>query len=594
MSALHQVPDQHMNPCVPTDEIQYLGQYRVNRRGKSELRKLARRSGIVIDWSNFKLLEEDFDLVPEKDNKSVWTPRAILEGLSRYTCEVPTSLVQRIEAISTWGGTAATNTREADQATYRKGAPALPADSSTTGTISDAGSGRSEPSMGEEPFSGGRGACLPMVRGRGRRGIFAHDWDPAIYERAFNAAFREAGRGARRFSPLAPAEVLDDHVHRTSYAGLPYLCRNDDVDRSVILGEVDLILRTGKSIPPTLVGKRTSHGLDRPKSRLVWMAPLAATVLDTCLAKGLSSTVQARNCFAYRSSFRQVGSRIVDMQSKRRFVYGLDFSGFDASLNAKLIEDAFSILRSHLELDAMWAKYWRRMVDNFIHTRIVLPDGSIWQVHRGVPSGSAFTSLVDSVCNLIIVNYIWIKLTGRAPRSSEVNILGDDSVVASDWYLDRRDIESAALDLGMILSVDKSRRVRLGERVPFLGHEWKCGQPHRNERDIAVRLAFPERYTELLKDDRYSLYRMFSMAGDSVEGLEIFYKYVPWLSDNLDQIVRDVMFNYDVQSLLRDMSDRELLRALPGRTEFRVRVEGADYGVYREFSPKLIHVGRIT
>jgi hypothetical protein len=342
------------------------------------------------------------------------------------------------------------------------------------------------------------------------------------------------------------------------------------------------------------VGKRTQHGLGRPKSRLVWMAPLASTVLDTCLSKRVSEGIQRRNCFAYRASFREVGSRIVDMQSSRRFVYGLDFSAFDASLNAKLIRDAFAILRSHLELDAIWSRYWTRMVENFIHTRIVLPDGSTWQVQRGVPSGSAFTSLVDSVCNLIVINYIWIKLTNSVPRSRDVNVLGDDSVIASNWYLSMSDIQSAAMDLGMVLSVEKSRRVRLGERVPYLGHEWKCGLPHRNERDIAVRLAFPERYTSLLKDERYSLYRMFSMAGDSVEGLEIFYRYVPWLSDDLDQIVRDVMFNYSVQSLLRDMSDRELLRALPGRTEFRVRVEGADLGVQRQFSPKLLHIGRIT
>jgi hypothetical protein len=325
------------------------------------------------------------------------------------------------------------------------------------------------------------------------------------------------------------------------------------------------------------------------------MAPLATTVLATQYSKPCYEGVVGRKCFAFGQTYRSIGAMISAMQSRRKHVYGLDFSGFDSSIPAKLIDDAFGILKTHLSLDDADKRVMDMLVSDFIHTRIVLPDGTMWRVHRGVPSGSAFTSLVDSVCNLIVLQYCWIKLTGHELDEDDICVLGDDSVVASNYYLSMDEIASAASDLGMVLSTDrnKSERVRLGQSVPFLGHRWKCGAPRRDPVDIAKRLAFPERWNRFLRDKRYSLLRMYSMTADSDDAYYLFFEVTEWTSEYLDEIVLDEIFRTDLPSLMPEMSRKELAGALPGRHEFRGRVEGSlSYEIEPWSNLRLIFVGR--
>jgi len=109
------------------------------------------------------------------------------------------------------------------------------------------------------------------------------------------------------------------------------------------------------------------------------------------------------------------GAIVSELETRFQYVYSLDFSKFDSTVPARMIDDAFRVARTHLDLDSKEMDVWRRYVNDFIHSRIIAPDGNVYQKHKGVPSGSAFTSVIDSIVNLILVSYMWHRLTGHEP-----------------------------------------------------------------------------------------------------------------------------------------------------------------------------------
>jgi hypothetical protein len=237
-----------------------------------------------------------------------------------------------------------------------------------------------------------------------------------------------------------------------------------------------------------------------------------------------------------------------------------------------MIDDAFGICRTHLELTDDESDLWKRYISDFIHSRIILPTADVYQTHRGVPSGSAFTSIIGSIVNLILTNFIWIRTTGNAPREDRVLILGDDVVVATDSYVPLSELASAASELGFTLSPEKSSVVDTHKpmhgpydnRVHFLGHYWVNGVPRRPVFEILQRMAYPERHARRTKNE--SIIRMISYLADCRESWGVLLNLNPQqniivaVMDYLDQVSDE-----DVEVLVSD---------LPGRLRYQIAVEG--------------------
>jgi len=228
------------------------------------------------------------------------------------------------------------------------------------------------------------------------------------------------------------------------------------------------------------------------------MAPLPTSIVGSAFSKRVHSELERKRPFAIGLRSVEKGALVAELQSRFRYVYSLDYSAFDSSAPAFMLDDVFRVLRTHLELDEQERDVWERYVSDFIHSRIITPDGTVFQKHRGIPSGSAFTSIVGSVLNLLLVNYVWIRATGSAMKSDRALIQGDDVIFASDSRLELGKLASYAAELGFIVSAEKSSVTDshreapspFENRVHFLGHYWHKGWAHRPKLEILQRMVF--------------------------------------------------------------------------------------------------------
>jgi len=241
-----------------------------------------------------------------------------------------------------------------------------------------------------------------------------------------------------------------------------------------------------------------------------------------------------------------------------------------------MIDDAFGILSTHLDMTSEEEILFKRIQNDFIHSRLITPDGEVYQVHKGVPSGNPFTSLIGSMVNLILAQYMWIRITGKALPVDRVLILGDDVVIGSDSYIPLSKLASSSAELGFTLSVEKSKvghsyRERddqnpLENGVHFLGHTEVAGRLRRSEKEVVQRMVYPERHKK--RSTKESMLRFYSYIPDSLEG------FVLWrlAYDNPDIMV-------SVQQALRDIGTGVDLASydLPGRLRMLLEIQDENF-----------------
>lgn len=226
--------------------------------------------------------------------------------------------------------------------------------------------------------------------------------------------------------------------------------------------------------------------VDDPKTRLVWGFPFHQTLIEGMYAEPL---IAAYNKLTNGVMTIGKGSLTIAARMNTCLLSGsvncVDFSQFDSSISETLIRDAFDILFSQFE-DV--GRTHRRLIEEyFINTPIATPNGEIYRKSHGVPSGSYFTQLVDSVVNCIAVHYICHR---QDEYPQELQVLGDDSIFSTNKKLDPSWSVKIAAELGLIVNAEKSD---FDTRMPrYLGHYYSKGRLARPKEETIARLLFLE------------------------------------------------------------------------------------------------------
>lgn len=257
------------------------------------------------------------------------------------------------------------------------------------------------------------------------------------------------------------------------------------------------------------------------KSRLIWGYPMSMTLLEGTFAKPLLGILTGMNTpMAYKLTNKTLGLKMLSAVQSKKWYYSLDASQFDSSIQKIMIQVAFSIIGTHFDLEAAYddantvGEVLKIVEDYFIHTPIVMPSrsdskksqGTLYLGKKhGVPSGSYFTQLVDSIVNIIVLGTLASKF-GFYVSEKEVFVLGDDLLFFTNTHLDVAKLALYAKStFGMNFNKEKSQHGLSKDKIPFLGRDWVKGVPYRETTKAIKKLLYPESYRKYSKEGKESV-----------------------------------------------------------------------------------------
>lgn len=246
------------------------------------------------------------------------------------------------------------------------------------------------------------------------------------------------------------------------------------------------------------------------KSRLVWGYPMSMTLLEGSVARPILAQFKGgTTSMAFALTNKTLGAKILSAANGRKYWYSLDASQFDATIQAPIIKTAFNILRTWYDMEAVYhndttvGEVFDIIEDYFIRTPIVMPTGDkpvrgqgilhIGKRH-GVPSGSYFTQIVDSIANIIVLGTLSSRF-GFIVDMDTSFVLGDDLLFFTNTSVKLKELATyASKTFGMKFNPIKSKVGTTKEDVPFLGRIWRRGIPTRDTIEAIDKMLWPENY----------------------------------------------------------------------------------------------------
>lgn len=256
---------------------------------------------------------------------------------------------------------------------------------------------------------------------------------------------------------------------------------------------------------PCLATTRTQE--EKP-GRLVWAYPLMMTILEGVIARPLLDYFKANlntpMAFGMRSSY--IGMQMRNAVAHNCHYVSMDASRFDSTIQAGVIKHAFNCLRTWFDLSDEVGFGWKVgdifdiVEDYFIHTPIVMPSPEGPKLYtgkrHGVPSGSYFTQVVDSIANVAMIGTLDF-LFKLGIRTSEIFVLGDDMLFFSKK---KPNLDAYAQALSsryfMVINSKKSESGSANGPIKFLGRVWINGLPTREFSQVKQRAVSFERYRD--------------------------------------------------------------------------------------------------
>lgn len=291
---------------------------------------------------------------------------------------------------------------------------------------------------------------------------------------------------------LRKVDELQKAIKMEKFSGLPMMTKKSE-DFIYALDRESQVIKGKKSPSPCLAGKRTQRG---NKSRLVWMYPLEMTLMEARFARPVIDIyLDRRTTMAFGMKKFEIGALVdsICYRQQGKTPVAVDYSKYDSSIPSYLIKQAFKILGTWFTQQDKDELGFKIIENYFLHTPIVMMDGKLYTGKKhGVPSGSYFTQIIDSIVNTMLIGALssnqklgitWTKFL----------VLGDDVIMA----VKDPDLNAMAEFLarfGIILNTEKTVL-----SAHFLGAEWKYGKPHRQFGEILAAAAQPESFKQMGK-----------------------------------------------------------------------------------------------
>lgn len=387
---------------------------------------------------------------------------------------------------------------------------------------------------------------------------YATDWSSYEYmDAALQYGFRKAykifakPKGEEKLRTLSDSEVVTKALKLTKSSGLPLMTSKRD--SLVYSFNRESQIRRGLKAPnPCVAYKRTQAN---NKTRLVWGYPLEMTIMEARFARPLIERFKdSATPMAFGMSKCELGAKLHRYFSDADgTTVCLDYSKYDTTLSAVMIKQAFRILATWFSEEERTMLGWDTIVRYFISTPIVMPDGHLYTgKNHGVPSGSYFTQMIDSIVNVAIVYSLKFECKIKFdPRS--LYVLGDDVILQVRTKVELEKWAKALSRRGLILHGDE--KTVIGQ-AHFLGAVWTKGKPDAPIGELVNKACFPEKFRDYQGEpDTGAVNVLRSYASSYLSA----YRFIPVFRANMRMVdFPDLRVESDFQSKYMSGSDKFL------------------------------------
>jgi hypothetical protein len=138
-----------------------------------------------------------------------------------------------------------------------------------------------------------------------------------------------------------------------------------------------------------------------------------------------------------------------------------DWSLFDTTTIRKAIIVAFQVCRNcFAEEDSNIDKLFYYFCSGFLHKYVLMPDGNLFKFSKGTPSGSCWTSVINGIVNLLLLEHTVDKYLKDSKTDAKFKcmVAGDDTVINFNRFIkfDKDLYEKLTLtETGMTIVVEK-------------------------------------------------------------------------------------------------------------------------------------------
>lgn len=253
---------------------------------------------------------------------------------------------------------------------------------------------------------------------------------------------------------------------------------------------------------PILVGFRTQASGEfeddgtetntcKHKTRVVCMVDLMQIILELKYAKPVQQLMANSVLYAGGKNPQQISTIINNAKVRNQTWWSIDYSGYDMTISSWLIEDAFDVLKSIFK--RVDDDEWEIIVKDFIHKDFIVNEGIV-HADKGVPSGSMFTQIIDSIVNCIVVMTYFNSIHAKC----EMIAMGDDNLIFCNLPVSQlEDLSSyLAKNFGLETSAAKSSKGTRRDTPEFLSRFWRVDGQWRHPKLLISRMLFPERFRD--------------------------------------------------------------------------------------------------
>lgn len=318
--------------------------------------------------------------------------------------------------------------------------------------------------------------------------------------------FRKSGH-LKPLSYRCDRDIVDAIPKKDTHSGWTYILsgfkeKGDNMDNIFKLFQKELssALERGTLSKPIMVGFRTQASGEfddegkctdscKHKTRVVCMVDLIQIILELKYAKPVQNMMANMPFYAGGKDPSMISSIINNGRKKYPTWWSIDYSKFDMTISSWLIEDAFDIVREAFSF--VDEREFSIIKHDFIHKDFVVGEGIV-HADRGVPSGSMFTQIIDSIVNLIVVKTYFNSINKRCDMIS----MGDDNLIFCDQSPEDVSLLSTYLNknFGLETNAEKSSVGTKKQDPEFLSRFWRIDGQWRHPNLLISRMLFPERF----------------------------------------------------------------------------------------------------